>query len=242
MERKKPFITTTPGVCLTAMLCCVLWGSAFPCIKTGYRLFHIDGNDVASNVFLSILIAAVVFRQEKLDRRNVIGCIIGFAGVVLINVSQGGIGGGISLIGEGFILFSAAAYGVSSVLIKIYSREDNPVMLSGWQFFCGGMIMIICGYLAGGRVSVWTAGSISMLVYLAAVSAVAYSLWGILLKHNPVSRVAVFGFMNPVAGVLLSAVILKEGGQAFGLPAVCALVLVCIGIYVVNSRKSDSYS
>ena len=108
----------------------------------------------------------------------------------------------LSLTGEGFILLSTIAYAVSSVLIKIYSREDNPVMLSGWQFLLGGIIMILCGYLTGGSVSVWTAPSISMLFYLAAVSAVAYSLWGILLKLNPVSKVAVFGFMNPVFGVI----------------------------------------
>ena len=51
----------------------------------------------------------------------------------------------LSLTGEGFILLSTIAYAVSSVLIKIYSREDNPVMLSGWQFLLGGIIMILCG-------------------------------------------------------------------------------------------------
>ena len=307
MEKKNRFITSSMGVCLTAMLCCVLWGSAFPCIKVGYRLFAISGDDVAaqilfagyrfalagvmtvligsclnrrllipgksswprilklamfqtviqylffyvglahttgvkasvivaSKVFLSILTASLIFHQEKLDRKSVIGCVIGFCGVILINVSQGSIGGAVSLNGEGFILFSAASYGVSSVLIKNYSKYDNPVMLSGWQFFCGGIIMILCGYLVGGRVSVWTFASFSMLVYLGAVSAVAYSLWGILLKYNPISRVAVFGFMNPVAGVILSALILHEGGQAFGLPALCALALVCAGIYIVNKE------
>ena len=274
MNRKSTFLTTTMGVCLTAMVCCALWGSAFPCIKIGYQLFQIDGNDIssqllfagcrftlaglltillgslmnrrpliprktswiriaklslfqtviqylffyvglahttgvkasiieASNVFVAILIASLIFRQEKLDKHKIIGCIAGFAGVVLININQGGLDMSLSLTGEGFILLSTIAYAVSSVLIKIYSREDNPVMLSGWQFLLGGIIMILCGYLTGGSVSVWTAPSISMLFYLAAVSAVAYSLWGILLKLNPVSKVAVFGFMNPVFGVIL---------------------------------------
>ena len=42
----------------------------------------------------------------------------------------------------------------------------------------------------------------------------AYALWGILLKYNPVSKVAIYGFTNPVIGVLLSALLLGEGGQA----------------------------
>lgn len=301
-------MTTTMGVCLTAMACCALWGSAFPCIKIGYQLFKINENDISSqllfagyrftlaglltiligslmirrpllprktswlriaklslfqtviqylffyvglahttgvkasiieaaNVFVAILIASLIFRQEKLDKHKIVGCIAGFAGVVIININQGGLDMSLSLKGEGFILLSTIAYAVSSVLIKIYSREDNPVMLSGWQFLLGGVIMILCGYLTGGRVSVWTASSISMLFYLAAVSAVAYSLWGILLKLNPVSRVAVFGFMNPVFGVILSALFLGEGQQAFGLTAIGALFLVCIGIYIVNKQQ-----
>ena len=70
--------------------------------------------------------------------------------------------------------------------------------------------MIICGLLFGGRFPTVFGKGMAMLVYLALVSAAAYSLWGILLKYNPVSKVAVFGFMNPVFGVILSALLLNE--------------------------------
>ncbi|MDD5797459.1 MAG: hypothetical protein PUD21_02790 [Clostridiaceae bacterium] len=52
------------------------------------------------------------------------------------------------------------------------------------------------------------------------VSAVAYTLWSVLLTYNPVSKVTIFGFVNPLCSVMLSA-----------------LVLVCVGIYVVNCKK-----
>ena len=92
----------------------------------------------------------------------------------------------------------------------------------------------------GGKVHGFAAASTGMLVYLAVVSAVAYSLWGILLKYNPVSKVAVFGFMNPVFGVILSALLLGEGAQAAGVKSLIALLLVSIGIYVVNKKEGDS--
>ena len=82
-----------------------------------------------------------------------------------------------------------------------------------------------------------TPSGIGLLAYLALVSAVAYSLWGILLKYNPVSRVTVFGFMNPVFGVLLSALLLGEKDQASGILGLFSLLLVSVGIYVVNSGK-----
>ena len=78
-----------------------------------------------------------------------------------------------------------------------------------------------------------------LLFYLAFLSAAASTLWGILLKYNPVSKIAVFGFMNPVFGVLLSALLLREGRQALGMKSVAALLLVCAGIYIVNRNPAE---
>lgn len=146
-----------------------------------------------------------------------------------------------SLRGEGFIFLSTIAYALSSVFLKRYSETEHPVLLSGWQFFAGGITMILCGSAMGGRLERISPSGMGMLCYLALVSALAYSLWGILLKYNPVSRVAVFGFMNPVFGVLLSALLLGETGQASGIQSLLALILVCIGIYLVNrTSRPDS--
>ena len=297
-------------VWLGALLCCALWGSAFPCIKIGYRLFDIASGDVAAqilfagcrftlagvlalaigsalnrewlvpkrrsygriaklallqtvaqyiffyvglanttgvkasiiegvNVFIAILVASLLFHQEKLSAAKILGCVIGFAGVFLVNSSGGGLDLGFHFTGEGFIFLSTIAYAFSSVFLKRYSKEDNPVLLSGWQFVFGGLVMIVCGLLAGGRLSEWSVAGALMLLYMAVISAVAYSLWGILLKYNPVSKVAVFGFMNPVFGVILSAILLHEG-DSIGVMCLVSLALVCAGIYIVNRGEETA--
>ena len=111
-------------------------------------------------------------------------------------------------------------------------------MLSGYQFMFGGFVMIMLGLIFGGRIHQVSFPAIMMLIYLALISAVAYSIWGILLKHNPISKVAIFGFANPVFGVLLSAWWLGEGTKELGLKAIAALLLVSVGIYIVNAKKS----
>ena len=192
---------------------------------------------VSLNVFLSLIISAVVFKMEKLTAAKLLGVVVGFAGVVIINFEAGGFAG-FSLNGEGAIIFSAFAYSVSSVLIKKYSVSENPVMLSGWQFLVGGIVMIAGGLAFSGRVD--TSLSIvnfAVLLYLALISAVAYTVWGLLLKHNPVSKVAVIGFTNPVFGVLLSALLLGETAEAFSFKNLVSLVFVCLGIYIVNAKK-----
>lgn len=49
----KNFLTKTPVVITLALICCALWGSAFPCIKIGYQMFSIGGNDTASQILFA---------------------------------------------------------------------------------------------------------------------------------------------------------------------------------------------
>ncbi len=307
---KKNRMQSTFVVWLGALICCALWGSAFPCIKIGYQMFEIPQDAVATqilfaglrftlagilviligsvlsgnllkmnrqnapkilklsllqtvlqylffyiglanttgvkasiiegvNVFIAIFVASLIFRQEKLTMGKLAGCLIGFAGVVLVNLNGNALDMSFHLNGEGFIFLSTVAYAFSSVYLKRYSKTENPVLLSGWQFVAGGLVMTIMGLLMGGKITKVTATGIAMLFYLACISAVAYSLWGILLKYNQVSRVAVFGFMNPVFGVILSAFLLGEREQASGIKSIIALILVSIGIYITAKVKEE---
>ena len=141
------------------------------------------------------------------------------------------------------MLFRSLAAATSSNLAKRFSREHDPVLLSGWQFVLGGAIMLAAGLAAGGHVAPADAANplpaLALLAYLGFISAAAYSLWSLALAANPVSRVAVFGFMNPVFGVLLSAVLLGETDVVSPAVAVAALVLVSLGIVIVNRPEKD---
>jgi drug/metabolite transporter (DMT)-like permease len=78
----------------------------------------------------------------------------------------------------------------------------------------------------------------AMLVYLALVSSVAYTLWGLLLKGNDVSKISIFGFMTPVAGVVLSAVMLGEA-RLLEIKHLIALALIAAGIISVNLKPQQ---
>ena len=310
METKKSILENPQMVLPSAMLCCLLWGSAFPLVKIGFSWLNISSEDIpteilyaglrftlagviaiiitslisgkflrptvkslpkvfslsmfqtilqylffyiglsntsgvkasvieAMNVFVALIVSCIIFRMEKFTAAKIIGSIIGFAGVVIINVSKGDLAGGLTLKGEGFILISTVAYAFSSVLMKHWSGEENPMMMSAWQFLLGGIVMSILGFALGGRISGFDLKSVLLLIYLASLSAIAYSLWASLLKYYPVSRIAVYGFMNPVFGFILSAFLLGES-EAFGLKSIAALVLVCLGIYIVNYTKKTN--
>ena len=182
--------------------------------------------------------AALAFHTEKLNTAKVLGCVLGFAGVALVNLSGADGTFGFTLDGEGFILASTVAGALSTCLIGIFSREHDGVLLAGWQFLVGGLVLTAIGFLMGGALSPTAiAPAIALIIYMALISAVAYSLWSRLLAVNPVSRVSVFGFMNPVFGVLLSALLLGEGAGTSPATVIVALLLVCGGIIIVNKPK-----
>lgn len=185
------------------------------------------------NAFVSILIACFLFRSERMNALKWIGGALGVAGVVLVNVNGTGIDPTLSLTGEGFLVISMTASACSAGLIKRYGQRENPVVMSGWQFMFGGALMIACGLLAGGRLRMGAPAALAVLLYLAFLSATAYSLWAVLLRVNPVSRVAVYMFLQPIFGVILS--LLLEGGQDVPLARYgAALVLICLSIYIVG--------
>ena len=190
-----------------------------------------------SNAFFAILIASLIFKQEKLTAKKILGCLVGFAGIIVVNLN--GLDLNMNLLGDGFVLFSAISYAMSSVLMKRYSKYEEPVVISGYQFIMGGLFMVAVGLLFGGNVVIDSGAGFGVLVYLSFLSAIAYALWGILLKYNPVSRVSIFSFMIPVFGVLLSELMLAEQSNVSLLNLLVTLVLVCAGILILNVKKNN---
>lgn len=189
--------------------------------------------------FFSILIASLVFRYEKLTSSKILGCVMGFLGLVIMNISfDGGYSFHFALNGEFLVLLSTISLALSGILVKKYSKNYSVVMLSGYQFIVGGLVMMIVGFALGGRVAIVSDPmAYLLLIYMAFISAVAYSIWGILLEYNPVSKVTIYSFLTPLFGVLLSAIFLGEVEQALAWNKLAALLLVSGGIFVVNRKK-----
>lgn len=289
-------------ITLLALLCCALWGSATPFIKTGYSLLEVEGvpsmilfagirftlagvitvaiysiarrkilypkaknmpkvltvsafqtviqyiffyiglantsgvkGTIASgsSAFFCVLIASLIFRQEKLTFKKIFACVLGFAGIVIVNLN--GLELSMNLLGDGFVIFSTISSAFSSVLVKRFSADEDPVVISGYQFIAGGIFLVVLGLALGGTIKLADLTGLLVLLYLAILSAVAYAVWGTLLKHNPVSRVTIFSFTTPIFGTLLSMLMLSaESSGTQPLNLVITLILVSLGILLLN--------
>ena len=304
-EKRNPL---TSPILLTALalLCCALWGSATPAIKTGYKLLSVSGTpsimlfagirftlagvltvliysiarrrflfpkrenvgrvltisafqtviqyiffyiglantlgvkgtiESGSSAFFCILIASLIFRQENLTVKKIVACVLGFAGIIIVNLN--GLDLTMNFFGDGFVIFSTISYAFSSVLMKKFSKHEDPVVISGYQFIVGGIFMVIVGLIAGGTVDFSDPMGLLLMGYLALLSAVAYAVWGVLLKYNPVSRVTIFSFTTPIFGTIFSLIFLADETAAVSpINLIATLVLVSSGILLLNYQPA----
>jgi drug/metabolite transporter (DMT)-like permease len=192
----------------------------------------------ATTTFFSVLLAHFVYQNDKLSARKSVGCLLGFAGVLTVNAGAGPLDTLPSLHGEGFIVIAAFVLSAASLYGKYVSNRMDAMVMTGWQLAIGGLALLIGGYVTGGTLGHLTPASTLLLVYLALLSAVAFTLWSLLLKYNPVGRVSVFAFLVPVFGATLSALFLGE--SIFEWKNLAALVLVCVGIALVTRAQAPA--
>lgn len=192
----------------------------------------------ASGVFFSVLLAHFVYHNDLLTGRKILGCALGFVGVLVVNIGDllGGAGdGGFTLLGEGFIVLAALVLSAASLYGKRISQTMDSVIMTAYQLAIGGVVLAVIGLGFGARLGSLGLAPMLLLTYMAFLSAVAFALWGVLLKYNRVSLVAVYSFLVPVFGACLSALFLGESLLEWKYLA--ALLLVSVGIWRVSQEK-----
>ena len=200
-------------------------------------LYHMTGSKSSiinsTQIFFSLIFVGLFMRnREKLTYKKWIACVIGFAGVVVVNIGSEGIESTFSILGDGFILLAAISFGVTNVTSKWLTDREGPVSVTAFQLTTGGLAMIIIGLLSGGSVTGFNTKGTILFIYLELLSTVAFIIWTKLLKYNEASKISVYGFMTPVFGVLLSGLFLGE--TILTITNLVALILVSIGVIIAN--------
>lgn len=186
----------------------------------------------ATETFFAVVMAHFFTKNDRMTVRKGLGCLLGFLGILAINL-KGMEGGAGHLLGDGLIIVAGFSFAAGTTVNKRVSARTDPTLLTGCQLFFGGLLLIAGGLICQGRLSRVTAGGLSLLAYMATLSAVAFTLWSLLMKYNKMSKISIYNFLTPVFGGLLSALVLGE--EFFRISTLLALCLVCGGICVVNT-------
>ena len=184
--------------------------------------------------FFVVIFAHFLFPDDKMNLQKILGCCIGFVGVLLITFDGTGLGGGFTFTGEGFIMLSTLSSALGALISRGVAQGQDPVVVTGYQLTGGGLILIFIGLIGHGHFDSITAPGILLLLYMAFLSAAAFTVWTMLLKYNPASKIAVYNFLIPIFGTTFSVMFLNE--SIFNLRSLLALILACAGIYIVNKE------
>lgn len=184
--------------------------------------------------FFVVIFAHFLFPDDKMNLQKILGCCIGFVGVLLITFDGTGLGGGFTFTGEGFIMLSTLSSALGALISRSVAQGQDPVVVTGYQLTGGGLILIFIGLIGHGHFDSVTAPGILLLLYMAFLSAAAFTVWTMLLKYNPASKIAVYNFLIPIFGTTFSVMFLNE--SIFNLRSLLALILACAGIYIVNKE------
>ena len=186
----------------------------------------------ATGTFFSVLLAHVIYHNDRLSHAKVWGCVIGFAGVMVVNFTPDLLDFHFTLLGEGFVVIAAFVLSAASIFGKRVSQRMDSVVMTGYQLSIGGAALLAAGFAFGGTLEGFTPGAVLLLGYMVLLSSAAFTLWSLLLRVNRVSTVAAFNFLVPIFGAVLSAIFLDEAILEW--KNLLALALVCGGIWLVT--------
>ncbi len=186
----------------------------------------------ATNTLFSVLLVHFFSSEDRLSLKKILGLILGFSGVIIVNLSGSGLGAGFTFAGDGFIILSSLLGALGGIYTKKLTEELDAFIISGYQLLLGSLFLIGAGFLGGGYQLVFSPTGLALLFYLSLVSALAFSIWSVLLKYNQVSEVTIFKFTIPLFGVLLSYILLGE--RLMGANVLLAIVLVSLSVILIS--------
>ena len=186
----------------------------------------------AASAFFAVLLAPLFFKSERLTALKVIGVILGFSGIIVVNAS--GLDGGVTFTGEGLVLI-AALLNTAGGFIGKRIAGGRVFEMTAYQLIFGALLILAVALPMGGAYA-FTPECLLLTLYLAFVSAAAFTLWTALLTHHDAGRILVFNLLIPVFGAIWSYLILGER-QIFDPLYLLSVIMIACGIFFVNYTK-----
>lgn len=202
-----------------------------------FGLSHSEGSRAAIlnslSVFSVVIMACMFFKSDKFTTAKVVGCVLGFAGILTLNAG-GDDSGSFTWLGDGMIILNALCGAVATLMTRGLSKRVDVTVGTGYSLALGGALLIVPGIMAGGTLPVITTWGIVILLLLVGISTIGFALYNKLISCNPVGKVAIYNSLIPVVGAVTSCLCL---GEQFYWKYVIAGALAAAGIYIINRGK-----
>ena len=135
---------------------------------------HSEGSRAAIlnslSTFLVVLLACACFKSDRLTSRKIIGCVVGFCGILALNLG-GAESGQFTWLGDGMIIVNAICSAIASLMTRGLSRRIDVFVGTGYSLVIGGLLLILPGLALGGTLPNINMLGMVCLLLLIAISA-----------------------------------------------------------------------
>lgn len=200
-------------------------------------LSHSQGSRAAIlnslSVFVLVLLACAFFKSDKLTLRKMVGCAIGFGGILSLNLGGEG-SGSFTFLGDGMIILNALCGAFAGLMTRGVNKRVDVFVGTGYSLGIGGALLVVPGLILGGTLPHVTLLGLFYLLMLIAISTIGFTLYNKLLTCNPVGKIVIWNSLIPVVGAVTSCLCLAE---EFQWKYAVAATLTTAGIYIINKGK-----
>lgn len=233
---KKEVSANFAYVCLIAFLQIVLQYSFF---YMGVNLVpaSISAMIVGSGPLFVALVAHFTIADDRMSWVKSISILLGIAGVAVITLGRKSLPSGaeIALLGVVYLLLNNLSSGISNVVIARKRQTISPMILTSSSLLIGGLAMFFISIpFEGFPKQSFPLEYFVALGWLSFLSAAAISIWNTLLRRPDVkvSELNIWKFLIPVAGAVLSWIILPN--ESPDIISVSGMVLIALALLILN--------
>jgi drug/metabolite transporter (DMT)-like permease len=195
---------------------------------------------VSCGSFWWILLAPIFLKTPSATRRDWMAIALGSVGVSLA-VYAPGAGSGLVLLGCLCFLLASLSGALGLIVMKPLSESIDAKTATGASLFLGGLLLLLMGMPAANAFAASLTTELALVTLaLAAISAIAFSIWNRLAHTYPVSLLAGYRFLIPLSGTVQASLFIK--GEAPGPGLILGGSLIIAAVYIVSRPKETDRS
>ena len=189
---------------------------------------------VCTTPILTALLLSIGNRDERMNRGQIIGSLVAFAGMVLV-VLNGKFALKLSPVGDMLAFVAAWAWAFYSLITKLLAPKYNNLFIIRKVFFYGLLTLLPVMAFSGlttdiaifSQPIVW----LNLLFLGIVASLVCYVLWNIVMKRIGVVKASNYIYFNPVVAIITASIVIGERITPF---AMLGSAMILIGMYQVE--------
>jgi len=209
----------------------------YACTYVGLSLIESSKTAILKQLgsLIYICTSFLFIKEEKFSFTKIIGGIVGFTGVAVINLGDGKI-----VISLGSILIIGASFCTvfSNLASKRAMKNTDSMLVTGISQLFGGLVLFLIGICNNSALPTFTPIGTAVFAYICLASIIGYCLWFETIKKANLSGMFIIKFSEPIFAMLFGYILLRE--DIFKIQYLASFVLVILGIFIASIRKKST--